>query len=181
MATRLIRTLMPVLLLAGCSPASDAAPAADPNQGADVRSAPVRDGAAAAAAEATTDRAVLAGTQTLLIARGQACLVRRSGKPDIPLAPAAPCRFLRVDGQVQQHAYPARGIDAVVMVVGTAADAAGKARFGIPAALECGTVAHGLIIRGDSMAPARQAHRGAMVCVDQGRDEKDFYAVAHDG
>ena len=168
MAAGLIRTLVPVIALAACSPTSDAAP----TQGARGGKTPV--------SETTTDRTMLAGVPAALVARDGACLLRRGGRPDATLAPTPPCRFLRAGGEVQRYAYPARGIDAVVMVVGTAAAPTQKAHFGIAAAISCGTVAHGLIVRGDTVTPARRPQRGGMYCVDQGRDEKDFYAVAHE-
>lgn len=164
MAARLIRMLAAALLLGGCAPASDAA------QGQN----------SVTTQDEPTDRAVLAGTQAMLIAREGECVLRRAGHPDLPLAPAAPCRFLRAEGQVQQHAYPDRGVDAVVLVVGTLADTARKKHFGIAEAIECGTVAHGLVVRGANVTAARQPQREGMFCVDQGRDEKDFYAAAHE-
>lgn len=164
MAAQLTKLLLYGLLLGGCLPVSDAS---------DGENAEVADGAA-------TDRAVLGGTEATLIAQGSTCLLRRNGQPDTPLAPAPPCRFMRAEGRVQWHAYPDRGIDAVVLVIGTAADPGQKADFGIAATAECGTIAHGLIVRGNRVAAARQAHRGGMFCVEQGRDEKDFYAVAHE-
>ncbi|MEN3749626.1 hypothetical protein TPR58_20805 [Sphingomonas sp. HF-S3] len=115
-----------------------------------------------------------------LLARDGACLVRRTGQRDIALAPAAPCRFLRANGQVQQHGYPDRGIDAVVLVIGSPASAAQKAEFGIAASEDCGTIAHGLTLRGTTITAAARPLRGGMFCVDKGRDEKDFYAAAHE-
>ncbi len=163
MAARLILSLL--LLLGACSPASDAAQ----GEGAAPTATP---------GATTTDRASLGGGEAVLVTQGGGCVLRRAGQADLPLAPAPPCRFLRADGQVQRHAYPDRAIDAVVMVVGTPADAAAKAHFGVAAASTCGTVAQGLIVRGERVSAAPRPLRGAMVCIDQGRDEKDFRAAA---
>ena len=152
--------------LAGCSPPSGAAaPAPTPTS----------------AAETVTDRATLGGAAVELVARGGACVLRRAGTADAALAPAAPCRFLRVDGAVQRHAYPDRAIDAVAMVVGSPADAERLSYFGAADAGWCGTVAQGLVVRGASVAPARRSMSGGLFCADKGRDEKDFHAVAHEG
>jgi hypothetical protein len=164
LAAQLTKLLLYGLLVGGCLPVSDASGG---------ENAAVADGTA-------TDRTILGGSEATLIAQGDACLLRRNGQPDTPLAPAPPCRFLRAEGRVQQHAYPDRGVDAVVLVIGSAADPAQKTHFGAAATAECGTVAHGLIVRGNKVTAARQVHRGGMFCVEQGRDEKDFYAVAHE-
>lgn len=161
-ATTLVTMSLSTLLLAACSAA--------PQQGTSPD----------AAAATETDRTTLGGAPVALFARDGACLVRREGQRDIALAPAAPCRFLRAGGQVQQHPYPDRGVDAVVLVIGSPASAAQKAGFGIAASEVCGTMAHGLKLRGTTVTAAARPLRGGMFCFDKGRDEKDFYAVAHE-
>ncbi|PXA98430.1 hypothetical protein DMC47_08595 [Nostoc sp. 3335mG] len=152
----------PALLIAACS------------------AAPQQDARPDAAVATETDRTTLGGAPVTLVARDGACLVRREAQRDIALAPAAPCRFLRSGGQVQQHRYPDRGVDAVVLVIGSPASAAQKAEFGIAANEVCGTVAHGLTLRGTTVTAAARPLRGGMFCIDKGRDEKDFYAAALD-
>lgn len=159
---KLIATTAPALLLAACS------------------AAPQREKLSESVTVEETDRTTLGGAPVALVARDGACLVRREGQRDITLAPAPPCRFLRSGGQVQQHRYPDRGVDAVVLVIGSPASAAQKAEFGIAASEVCGTVAHGLTLRGTTVTAAARPLRGGMFCVDKGRDEKDFYAAAHE-
>ncbi len=165
MAAQLTRAAVAFLLLGACAPNSDAAQ---------------QEKRSASADPTETDRATLGGTPVALFAREGTCLVRREGQRDIALAPAAPCRFLRSGGQLQQHRYPDRGVDAVVLVIGSPASAAQKSEFGITASEVCGTMAHGLILRGTTVTAAARPLRGGMFCVDKGRDEKDFYAVAHE-
>lgn len=162
MTLRPVRITAPALLLAACSPT------------------PQQETPPDAAAATETDRTTLGGAPVALVARDGACLVRREGQRDIALAPAAPCRFLRSGGQLQQHRYPDRGVDAVVLVIGSPASAAQKSEFGITASEVCGTMAHGLTLRGTTVTAAARPLRGGMFCVDKGRDEKDFYAVAHE-
>lgn len=165
MAAQLTRAAVAFLLLGACTSNSDAAQ---------------QEKRSASNNTTETDRTTIGGAPVALVARDGACLIQREGHRDIALAPAAPCRFLRSGGQVQQHRYPDRGVDAVVLVIGSPASAAQKAEFGIAANEVCGTVAHGLTLRGTTVTAAARPLRGGMFCIDKGRDEKDFYAAALD-
>jgi hypothetical protein len=133
------------------------------------------------------DRAMAAGLTLEIHAVNGACVLRSTSAAgaaptEVTLAPKAPCHFLRVPGGTspQVRAYQDVGTEGVLIVSGTPASEAARARWKLEPGLVCGEESQGILIRKGAMFATRSVRRGGISCRDQGVDEKEYWAFAHD-
>lgn len=130
------------------------------------------------AAAAVVDEATVEGTRLEILRREDACLLR-SGGLELPLEPAAPCFFLRRDGQVQFFPYPEAKVDWVVIVAGKPVSEATRKTWNLRPGDTCGEQSQGVLRKGGELSVSRSMHSGGVYCRDQGVDEKEFWSFAH--
>ncbi len=170
------------------APATTHAPAAthvqvldreDPSSPAEGVLAP----APATTAGTVTDTVALFGLELEILDTGAACVLRhgQATPVSLALAPKPPCHFLRRGGAVQRESYPRVGVDAVVVVAGTPAGEAARRAWNLAPGQICGEQTQGILVRAGRLSATRSVHSGGIACRDQGVDEKELYAFAHDG
>ncbi len=126
---------------------------------------------------------VLGQVINLMAENGQCVLYAQTGaeKRRIALQPALPCFFLRHDkNRPQYFAYPARKIDAALIVGGTAPSAAQRGAWLLAPDQLCGTELQGILLSGKQIRATRLVMTSGHACKDIGLDEKDFWTFAHE-
>ena len=136
----------------------------------------------APAAEKVTDQASFGQQKLVLVERGGRCLLRGNATfGEQPLAPTAPCYFMRSRGKLKQFSYPEVNVQSVAVVIGSlVTDDAERRDLSLSQTGVCGTVAQGLILRDGAVRIAPDLSQGGVACRDGGFDEKNFYGFAHD-
>jgi hypothetical protein len=89
-----------------------------------------------------------------------------------------PCFFLRRSGKVQRFAYPARAVDAVVMIGGGAIGDEQRSHWGIDPREPCGTRAQAVLVSGGTVTLGKPPLSGGVFCRNHGLDEKEFALAA---
>lgn len=126
---------------------------------------------------------VLGQPLRLMAENGQCVLHSQTGgeKRRIALKPAPPCFFLRHDHTRPQHfAYPAKKVDAVLIVGGTAPSAEQRRVWRLAVDQLCGTELQGISLSGNKIHASRLVMSSGHACKDIGLDEKDFWTFAHE-
>jgi len=133
----------------------------------------------AAPAEKLLDRTEIGDISLQLWSRGDACFVRTREK-EIPLAPTAPCFFLRHGERIQQFSYADRKLDFVVIIAGGIIEANRRKNWKIQEGEICGEKAQALIGTKSGIRSTKHIHNGGIYCKSIGVDEKEFWAFGHD-
>ena len=130
-----------------------------------------------------TDSAVVDGVRLWVLEREGACALRHDGPTpgELPLVPTPPCRITHRGGSAQRFAYPDVGVRAALVVLGTVPADSVLARYSLLAGAICGAELQGILLRETRVEATRSVRRGGVTCRDDGVDEKEFHAFAHDG
>jgi hypothetical protein len=176
------RALIPVALLAAALlGACDAKPAQ--NASGDSAADTTGDLAPLPTTSVVTDSAVVDGVRLWVLEREGACALRHDGPTpgELPLVPTPPCRITHSGGTAQRFAYPDVGVRAALVVLGTVPADSVLARYSLLAGAICGAELQGILLRESRVEATRSVRRGGVTCRDDGVDEKEFHAFAHDG
>ena len=97
-----------------------------------------------------------------------------------PLVPKPPCYFIREsDQKLKYFSYNDVGIDAVLIVIGTAVSDDMRAEWGLDENLVCGTEAQGILIKKYEILVTKKVLTDGLLCRNTGADEKNFWEFAH--
>jgi hypothetical protein len=130
-----------------------------------------------------TDTAKVSGYKLQLLNKQGTCAIRYEGSTEgqVEIAPKPACYFLRRQStQPQSFSYPELQIEALLIVVGTPIKEETRGTWTLPADLVCGEETQAVLIKNGKVIVSAVVHRGGVVCKDQGVDEKEFWAFAHD-
>lgn len=137
-------------------------------------------GCSAAAPPEVVDVASLPRKELKLVTRDGACVLRADASEHV-LSTGAPCFFMRAqDGKAQSHAYPAEGVEAVLIVAGTSLSAESRASWSLPPDAVCGAKGQGVLIRNGAVSVSKEVLEGGAHCRDYGADEKNYWIFAHE-
>lgn len=126
---------------------------------------------------------VLGQTLNLAAENGQCVLHAPTGDETrrIVLKPAPPCFFLRHDPTRPQHfAYPAKKIDAALIVGGTAPNTEQRRVWQLAKDQLCGTELQGILLSRKQVRATRLVMKRGHACKEIGLDEKDFWTFAQE-
>lgn len=102
-------------------------------------------------------------------------------KRRIALKLAPPCFFLRHDQTRPQHfAYPAKKVDAALIVGGTAPSVEQRHVWRLDADQLCGTELQGVLLSGKLVRATRLVMKSGHACKANRLDEKDFWTFARE-
>lgn len=153
-----------------------------------VASVPAQVAPAAAPSSPVTDSATVNGTNISLRSAENGCVAAfadavsgNAVREPLALSPKAPCYFVRRNNSAPQvMQYADVSVNALLIVVGTAAGEDVRKNYSVSPGAFCGTTTQALVFRTDSITLSKTVRQKTFVCKDAGVDEKEFWAFAHD-
>ncbi|EIK43811.1 hypothetical protein O59_003691 [Cellvibrio sp. BR] len=124
------------------------------------------------------DKTTIAGYELQIVIDKTNCklLSTKDGEQKTtPLNVKPPCHFIRRDnGETQQHAYPDKSIQALVLIVGTSISEEKRQKWNLEKGLVCGEQRQAIFITANEINVSDSILEGGIACKDKGADEKDF-------
>ena len=125
-----------------------------------------------------SDEATIEGYELQIVADKTSCKLvsnKAGEKKTISLNIKQPCHFVRRDnGETQQHAYPDKSIQALVLIIGTPISEEKRQKWNLEKGLICGEQRQAIFITANKIDASESILEGGVACKDKGADEKDF-------
>ncbi len=128
-----------------------------------------------------TDSAAVSSRSFELLSRNGECVLR-TGSVNHPLAPKAPCYFVRSPGKETAWSieYSDVKTTATLIVIGTPVSESARKTWNLLPNVVCGGEAQGVLVRDGAVFVTKSVRKGGIYCRDMGIDEKEFYSFAHE-